>query len=112
MVASATPDPVRGPVGQKIGDVEPEPSSHAEVLQSVHREIWEDAEAQELGGLRANETFTQVTAPLGHCAIGARRVYNLEIYGFEKVTKARARVIAKGFSENSGEDHDETFAVH
>ena len=65
MVASITPDPVLGPVGQKIGDVKPKPSSHAKVLQSVHHETWEDAEAQELGGLKANGTFTPVTAPPG-----------------------------------------------
>ena len=110
MVASITPDPVLGPVGQKIGDVEPEPSSHAEVLQSVHREIWEDAEAQELGGLKANGTFTPVTAPPGRSPIGARWVYKWKSDGFGEVTKAKARLVAKGFSQKPGVDYDETFA--
>ena len=78
MVASVSPDPVRGSVGQKIGDVEPEPLSHAEVLQPVHREIWEDAEARELLGLWANVTFTPATAPPGRRAIATRRVYNFK----------------------------------
>ena len=95
MVASITPDPVLGPVGQKIGDVEPEPSSHAEVLQSVHREIWEDAEVRELGGLRANGTFPPVTAPPGRSPIGARWVSKRKSDGFGEVTKAKARLVAK-----------------
>ena len=107
-MASITPHPVRRPVAQNVSDIDPE-SSHAKV--SVHREIWEDAEARELGGLRAKGTFTPATAPPGRSAIGARRVYHLEIYGFGEVTKVRARLIAKGFSENSGVDHEETFAI-
>ena len=110
-MASITPDPARRPVGQKVGDIDPDPSSHAEVLQSEHRKIWKDVEARELEGMRANGTFTSVTAPPGRSAIRARQVHNLERYGLGKVTKVRARMIAKRFRENSGVDHDEMFAV-
>lgn len=99
-----------GPVGQRIVDMEPEPSSHTGVLRFEHRKIWEDAEVQELGELRTNGAFIVDTGPRGCSPIGAKRVYEWKTNEFAQVIKTKARLIAKRLSRKPDVDVDELFA--
>lgn len=109
-MASGLPEHIPGPVGQCIGDVEPESSFYTEVLQSEHREIWEDTEAQELGGSRIDEMFTLATAPRRRSPIVAKWVYKWETNECGEGTKATNRIVANGFSQKPGVDFNEMFA--
>lgn len=68
LVVSVPPYHVLEPVDQRIGDVKAQPSPHAEVLQSKHRDIREDAEARDLGELRTYGPLTPATATTGRVA--------------------------------------------
>lgn len=62
------------------------------------------------GGLRTPNIFTPVIVTLRRSSIEAKWICKWKTSKFDEVSGAKARLTAKGFSQKSGIDNDETFA--
>lgn len=65
---------------------------------------------KELQGLIANGTFTEAIVPAGRKPVGAKWIFKLKTNQFGEVTRPKARMVAKGFSQIPGVDFDGTYA--
>ena len=93
-----------------LNDIEPEPRNYEDVMNSEFKDVWEDAMARELEGLKATGTFTFTPAPADRKAIGSKWVFRWKSDQSGHVTKAKAKLVARGFSQIEGVDYLETFA--
>ena len=82
-----------------LSEIEPEPLSYKEAMESVYREGWKDAMSRELRGLISTNTFVDVPKPADRKAISSRWVYRWKLDNSGHVVKAKARLVAKGYSQ-------------
>ncbi len=93
-----------------LSDIEPEPETYSEAIESRYRNIWVQAMNAELAGLRNTNTFYPAEKPDDRKAIGAKWLFRWKTDQAGCVVKAKARVVAKGFSQVEGVDYLDTFA--
>ena len=91
----------------KVG---PEPYSYSEALASRDAKDWGAATDREYNRLHDIKTLGGKEDPKGGKVIGAKWVYKWKTNEFGEVVKAKARLIAKGFSQRKGIDYFETFS--
>jgi len=82
-----------------------EPHTLREALASDDSENWYKAWESEVDSLVRNNTWERSPLPAGSEAIGCRWLFKLKEDGGYK-----ARVVAKGYSQQTGLDYTETFA--
>uniref|UniRef100_A0A251VAV7 Putative zinc finger, CCHC-type n=1 Tax=Helianthus annuus TaxID=4232 RepID=A0A251VAV7_HELAN len=87
-----------------IGD---EPSSYKEAI--VDKE-WQEAMKAEIESIKKNKTWELCDLPAGHKAIGLKWVFKLKKDADGKITKHKARIVAKGYVQRKGVDFEEVFA--
>ena len=63
-----------------------------------------------MNGLKSNNTFVVTDVPPGRKPVGAKWVFKVKSNEFGEVTKPKARLVAKVFSQIPGVDYQETFA--
>src|SRR5271154_1077835 len=80
-------------------------------MQSTCSKQWEEAIATEFKQLKLSGTFEWVKdLPSGRKAIGSKIVFREKRDGNGKVTKYKARIVAKGFSQVPGQDFHFTYS--
>ncbi|CAJ2675738.1 unnamed protein product [Trifolium pratense] len=84
-----------------------EPSSYEEAILDP---LWQQAMTEELSALHKTDTWELVPLPLGKRAIGSRWVYKIKTKSDGSVERYKARLVARGFSQQYGMDYEETFA--
>ena len=85
------------------------PQTYQEAMDSPESSNWKAAMEEEMNSLTENNTFTFSDLPEGKNAVGGRWVFTMK----ETSTGAKtfkARYVAKGYSQVSGIDFQETFA--
>ncbi len=87
-----------------------EPTSYKEALSSTHADEWHKAMLSEYKALMQNHTWDLVPLPAGRKAIGARWVFKTKLLADGSIDRRKARFVAKGFTQRSGIDYEETFA--
>ncbi|KAL5753906.1 hypothetical protein ACOSP7_022126 [Xanthoceras sorbifolium] len=65
---------------------------------------------EELDALHKNHTWDVVDLPSGQSVIGCRWVYKIKTKVDGSVERYKARLIARGFTQEYGIDYEETFA--
>ena len=65
---------------------------------------------EELDTLHKNHTWDMVDLPPGQSVVGCRWVYKIKTRVDGSVERYKARLIAKGFTQEYGIDYEETFA--
>lgn len=84
--------------------------SYTQALAGPEAEHWKSAVEEELQALQENNTWTVVYLPSGKKAIKCKWVFTKKLNPAGEVTRYRARLVAKGFSQREGIDYTETFA--
>ena len=92
-----------------VGELQNEPASFDDVLQSSKRDKWMNAMEQEMKSLKENEVWEMVELPKDRKTVGSKWVYKLKSGPDDSIERYKARLVAQGFSQKYGTDYDETF---
>ena len=65
---------------------------------------------EEIQMIEKNNTWELVNRPHGKDIIGVKRVYKTKLNPDGTIQKHKARLVTKGYSQQSGIDYNETFA--
>lgn len=76
---------------------------------SKHKE-WQDAMENEMKMIEKNETWELVDRPRDRKVIGVKWVYKTKLNPDGTISKHKARLVVKGYSQQAGIDYGDTFA--
>lgn len=86
------------------------PKSFNEIKTSNDRCKWENAVRDELNSLYANKTWTFVPKPENKNIVDCKWLFTIKTDEFGKPVRYKARLVARGFSQEYLSDYNETFA--
>lgn len=86
---------------------ESKPVSQEEASQSAH---WRDAMEEELKSIEKIETQELVDFPKGKTPIDVKWVYKTKMKPNGEVSRYKAKLVAKGFLKQHGQDYNKVFA--
>ena len=84
-----------------------EPQSFCEASSNP---LWQQAMKEELDALHKTGTWDLVYLPPGKSAIGCKWIYKIKTRSDGTVDRYKARLFARGFTQEYGIDYEETFA--
>lgn len=87
-----------------------EPKSYEEALKSPQANQWTLAMQEELENIEKNNTWEEIQLPKNRKAIDSKWVYKVKYDENGIVSKFKARLVARGFTQKFGVDYDEIFA--
>ena len=87
-----------------------EPGSFKEALHGDDSLKWKEAMSEEFESLLKNKTWELVPRPSDQKVIGCRWVYKLKRGLDGSITRHKARLVARGYSQTEGIYYDEVFA--
>ena len=93
---------------QASADVDP--VTYSDVMRSVNVGAWRAAMALELDVFRRFDVYDLVARPSGVNVVTSRWVYAKKMGADGCISRLKARVVARGFSQEPGIDFGETFA--
>src|SRR3954470_17464440 len=79
-------------------------------VKASNNPSWMHAMDEEMKAIESNGTWTLVTRPSNHKAIGLKWVYKLKKDTQGAIVKYKARLVAKGYVQRQGVDYEEVFA--
>ena len=87
-----------------------EPTTYTQAMKSVDSDLWTKAMNEEMESLKRNGTWEEVELPQGRKIVDCKWVFKVKQKADGSVERYKARVVAKGFSQQYGTDYDETYA--
>lgn len=84
-----------------------EPANYKEAAKSGK---WRKAMEEEIIALRQNQTWDLMPKPEGVKPISCKWVYKVKTRADGSIERYKARLVARGFSQQYGLDYDETFS--
>jgi len=90
--------------------IESEPRSHTEAMESPDSDRWRAAEAEETESLESRGTWKVVPRPKNVNIVSCKWVYRVKRGARGEVTRYKARLVARGFTQIHGLDYQDTFA--
>ena len=85
-----------------VGELQNEPASFDDVLQSSKRDKWMNAMEQEMKSLKENEVWEMVELPKDRKTVGSKWVYKLKSGPDGSIERYKATLVAQGFSQKYG----------
>lgn len=98
------------PCNATEADIERDPRSYKEAINSRHREEWINAMEKELDTIEQNNTWKVTDLPRGKRTIGSKWVFKIKRDDKGNIKERKARLVAQGFSQKLGIDYNEVFA--
>ena len=86
------------------------PTSYEEAMSGPQREQWKAAIKDEMQAHGLNVVWTLVTAPKGANIVSCKWVFKIKRSPDGQIERHKARLVARGLSQQHGVDYDETFA--
>ncbi len=86
------------------------PHDYEEAMRSLHRVGWGEAMADEVASLRKQGVFRLVKAKKGVKVLGTRWVFDVKLTETGSISRLKARLVVKGFSQVRGIHYHRTFA--
>ena len=86
------------------------PKTYEEAMASPNAMHWKAAMDREIQSLQDNNTWIVESIPNNQNVIDGKWVYNVKMNNHNEIVKYKARYVARGFSQISGLDFNETFA--
>jgi hypothetical protein len=74
-------------------------------------EVWHDVRRDEIQALRSNNTWSLVPFHLSMNVVSSRWVYKIKNLVDDSVERYKARLVARGFTQQEGIDYSETFSL-
>jgi len=87
-----------------------DPTTYRKAINSLLRDQWTSAMDDEITALKKNKTFEVVDKPIGRNIIDSKWVFKTKKNADGTLERYRARAVAKGYSQVSGFDFEDTFA--
>lgn len=91
---------------ESMGD----PMCVAEAMDSPESQLWRKAMEDEFNSLQENQTWELVDLPSGRKAINVKWVFKTKRDVKGNITRHKARLVVKGYSQRKGIDYEETFS--
>ena len=88
----------------------PTPTTYTEAISSINRREWLIAIKEQLDSLIANNTWTEVDKPKGINLVTPKWVFKIKRLPNGQIDKYKARLVARGFTQQYGIDYLETFS--
>jgi hypothetical protein len=87
-----------------------EPNTIQEALNSIDAQKWKEAMDDEYSSLIKNNTWVLVDLPPGRSTVTNKWVLKKKYNAQGLITRYKARLVARGFSQEKGIDYNETFS--
>ena len=81
-----------------------------EVLNSSEQKEWQQAMEEEIESIHWNHVWDLVEPPLDRQIIGSKWVFKTMRNANGTLERHKARLVAQGYSQQHGQDYDETFS--
>jgi hypothetical protein len=88
----------------------PTPSTYIEAISSKYQRQWSIAIKEQLNSLAANNTWTEVDKPKGINLVTPKWVFKVKRLPNGQIDKYKARLVARGFTQQYGIDYLETLS--
>ena len=86
------------------------PASYEEAVTGPQKKQWEAAINEELQSLTTNNVWELIDTPQGANIVSCKWVFKVKRLPSGQIDRYKARLVARGFSQQYGIDYDETFA--
>jgi hypothetical protein len=86
------------------------PASYKQALRSTEWSHWQEAIDTEYKSLQERQTWTLVVKPAGRKIIDSKWVFKIKRNSDGTIARYKARLVARGFTQEHGIDYTETFA--
>ena len=93
-----------------IPDLGPDPMTYREAITSPDCDMWQTAIHQEYDALMARKTWELVPLPAGRKTIRCKWVFKKKMNADGTVSRYKARLCMKGFTQHYGLDYMDTFS--
>ena len=91
--------------------VAPDPTTYEQAIQSPLAHEWKTAMEKELATVVGKTgTWEDAKAPADRTLVGCKWVYKTKRDQYGEISKYKARIVAKGYSQKPGQDFDETYS--
>lgn len=87
-----------------------EPESFSQAVNSSDKQHWKKAMEEEIASLKENSTWSLVELPAGRKAISNHWIYCVKRNAEGEISRYKARLVVRGFSQREGIDFNETFS--
>lgn len=87
-----------------------EPQSYKQAMEGDNSKEWTDAMKEEYESLIKNNTWKLVDRPNGQSIVSNRWIFKIKRKSDDSIDRFKARLVARGFTQEYGVDYDETFS--
>jgi hypothetical protein len=89
----------------------PDPKTFTEAMKSDDAELWQQAVTEEKSSLEEKHTWDILPIPKDAKPITSRLIFKRKYGPDGRVSRHKARLVARGFQQEEGIDYEETFAA-
>ena len=91
-------------------DVQEDPQSYRAAMQDPRSDLWQEAINKELKSVKDTGTWQEVKFPEGASLVDSKWVFKTKLNERGEVIKYKARIVARGFTQEYGVDYFDTYS--